>query len=84
LGERKPALIDRLTFAGRRSTVTIFWTDARLFEASAVQTVIRYGPSAAGDPASFLPSHVKTTFLPTRLPERTAFPAIPPANGWTI
>ena len=51
-----------------RSTVTTLLTDARLFEASAVQSVIRYAPSATTAPAAFLPSQVKATVLPACAP----------------
>ena len=57
LGEMEAGFDARVTAAARRSTVTIFWTDARLLDASAVQMVIRYGPSRTMAPAWVLPSH---------------------------
>src|SRR4051812_16092065 len=54
--------LERITGAFR-STVTTFWTDARLFEASAVQIVMRYGPSGTREPSDFVPFHVYVTAL---------------------
>ena len=57
-GEMKAEPSERVIAAARRSTVTSLATDARLFEASAVQIVIRYWPSGTGAPAFVRPSHV--------------------------
>ena len=83
LGETQPGEAPSVTPAARRSTVTTLLIDALLFEASAVQTVIRYGPSGTTLPAASFPFQVNTTFLPTTLPRRTAVLTIPSKNGLT-
>ena len=60
----KPDEAPTVTPAARRSTVTTFVIDARLFEASAVQTVIRYQPSGTTVPLSSLPSQVNPAARP--------------------
>ena len=82
-GEMNPDVERDVTMAGVRSRVTTLATAARLFEASAVQTVIRYVPSGTIVPLPSLPSQVKPAALPGASPDRTALPATPSTSGTT-
>ena len=83
LGEIADGAVVPATVGAAVSTVTVKARSARLPEASAVHTVIRYGPSGAPVVSACLPSQVKATVGVVNDPERTAGARVVPVTGWT-